>query len=77
MASKAIAIVLLQPVSVAQTALRAKPPPSRKGKHFNSFAEAILHTIDHEGFLHLWKGLAPTLVKSVLLQGLLNIFKER
>lgn len=77
MVSKAIAIVALQPVSVAQTGLRAKPPPSRKGKHFNSFLDVILHTIDNEGFLQLWKGLAPTLVKSVLLQGLLNIFKER
>lgn len=77
MVSKALAIVVLQPVSVAQTRLRAKPPPSREGRHFNSFVDVILHTIDNEGVLQLWEGLAPTLIKAVMMQGLLNIFKER
>ncbi|KAF2104617.1 putative peroxisomal carrier protein [Rhizodiscina lignyota] len=78
MISKAIAIIALQPVSVAQTGLRSKHlPPSRNGKPFKSFGEVMAHIVETEGFLRLFKGLGPQLSKAILMQGLLNILKER
>lgn len=77
MVSKAIAIIVLQPVSVAQTMLRANLPQNRNGETFKSFADVFAFTLEHEGFLGLFKGLGPTLFKAVTMQGLLNILKER
>ena len=78
MIAKAIAIIVLQPVSVAQTGLRSKQlPPGRNGKPFKSFREGMAYIIETEGVFRLFKGLAPQLSKAVLMQGLLNILKER
>lgn len=77
MISKGIAIVALQPVSVALTVLRSRLPSSRNGKPFTGFSDVMAYLVKTEGFLRLFKGLAPTLFKSILMQGLLNILKER
>jgi hypothetical protein len=75
--SKAIAIVLLQPVSVASVGMKAKLPANRNGKPFRSFWDVIAHTMETEGFVRLYKGLGAALAKAMLLQGILQILKER
>lgn len=77
MISKAIAVVTLQPISVASVGLKSRPPPSRNGKPFRSFWEVLAHVVENEGVLRLFKGLGPQLSKAILLQGLLMILKER
>jgi len=77
MMSKAIAVIILQPISVALTTLRSKLPVSRNGEAFKSFIEVLLHIAETEGFWRVFKGLGPQLSKAMLMQGILNILKER
>ena len=75
--SKMAATVVSQPFIVAKVGLQSKPPPSRNGKPFKSFTEVMKHIIEHEGALGLFKGLAPQLLKGLLVQGILMMIKER
>jgi hypothetical protein len=77
MVSKAIAVIALQPISVSLTGLRSRLPPSRNGKPYKSFVDVLVHIVETEGALRLFKGLGPQLSKAILLQGILNILKER
>jgi hypothetical protein len=75
--SKALATIATQPLIVAKVGLQSKPPPSRNGKPFRSFTEVMQHIIQHEGPMALFKGIAPQILKGLLVQGFLMMTKER
>lgn len=75
--SKSCATIVSQPLIVAKVGLQSKPPPSRQGKPFNSFLEVMEHIMQEEGPLGLFKGLAPQILKGLLVQGILMMIKER
>lgn len=47
------------------------------GKPFTSFQEVMKFTVERDGILGLWKGVAPQLMKGFLVQGILMMTKER
>jgi hypothetical protein len=75
--SKSLATLATQPLIVAKVGLQSKPPPERNGKPFKSFGEVMAYIIEHEGMLSLFKGIAPQLLKGLLVQGILMMTKER
>lgn len=75
--SKALATIATQPLIVAKVGLQSRPPPSRNGKPFKSFIEVMEFIIHHEGIMGLFKGIAPQIMKGVIVQGLLMMTKER
>ena len=75
--SKALATIATQPLIVAKVGLQSKPPPMRQGRPFKSFIEVMEFIIQHEGVLGLFRGIAPQIMKGVLVQGLLMMTKER
>lgn len=75
--SKALATILTQPLIVAKVGLQSEPPPSRKGRPFTSFPEVMRYIVKEEGVSRLYKGIAPQLMKGLLVQGLLMMIKER
>lgn len=75
--SKALATIATQPLIVAKVGLQSRPPPARQGKPFKSFIEVMEFIIQHEGILGLFKGIAPQIMKGVIVQGLLMMTKER
>jgi hypothetical protein len=75
--SKALATLCTQPLIVAKVGLQSKPPPERQGRAFKSFGEVMRHIVDHEGVMRLFKGVGPQLLKGILVQGILNMTKER
>jgi hypothetical protein len=75
--SKALATVATQPLIVAKVGLQSRPPPARNGKPFKSFIEVMAYVIQHEGTLGLFKGIAPQILKGLLVQGFLMMTKER
>lgn len=75
--SKALATIATQPLIVAKVGLQSKPPPQRTGKPFKSFIEVMTYIIEHEGAMSLFKGIAPQLLKGLLVQGILMMTKER
>jgi len=75
--SKALATIATQPLIVAKVGLQSKPPPARNGKPFKSFGEVMAYIVEHEGMLSLFKGIAPQLIKGLLVQGILMMTKER
>jgi len=75
--SKALATIATQPLIVAKVGLQSKPPPARNGKPFKSFGEVMSYIVEHEGMLSLFKGIAPQLLKGLLVQGILMMTKER
>lgn len=75
--SKALATILTQPLIVAKVGLQSRPPPARQGKPFQSFIEVMEFIIHHEGILGLFKGIAPQIMKGIIVQGLLMMTKER
>lgn len=75
--SKALATIATQPLIVAKVGLQSRPPPARQGKKFKNFLEVMEYIVEHEGPLGLFKGIAPQIVKGILVQGLLMMTKER
>jgi hypothetical protein len=75
--SKAMATIATQPLIVAKVGLQSKPPPGRQGKPFSSFIEVMHFIIQHEGVSSLFKGMAPQILKGILVQGILMMTKER
>jgi Mitochondrial carrier protein len=75
--SKSLATIATQPLIVAKVGLQSKPPPSRNGKPFKSFIEVMQFIVHNEGLLGLFKGIAPQIIKGLLVQGLLMMTKER
>lgn len=75
--SKALATITTQPLIVAKVGLQSKPPPARNGQPFKSFSEVMSYIVEHEGMLSLFKGIAPQLIKGLLVQGILMMTKER
>ncbi|KAF2765607.1 mitochondrial carrier [Teratosphaeria nubilosa] len=75
--SKALATIATQPLIVAKVGLQSRPPPARNGKPFHSFIEVMQYIIQHEGPLGLYKGVAPQILKGLLVQGILMMTKER
>ncbi|KAH7095036.1 peroxisomal membrane protein-like protein Pmp47 [Paraphoma chrysanthemicola] len=75
--SKMLATLATQPLIVAKVGLQSKPPPARNGKPFKSFTEVMYYIVEHEGPLALFKGIAPQIVKGLLVQGFLMMTKER
>ncbi|SCV06030.1 LANO_0H20560g1_1 [Lachancea nothofagi CBS 11611] len=67
--SKMISTVITQPLIISKAWLQ------RTGTEFRSFQEVLIYLYTSEGFLALWKGLAPQLSKGLLVQGLLLMFK--
>ncbi|KAK1069245.1 ADP/ATP carrier protein [Friedmanniomyces endolithicus] len=75
--SKSLATMVTQPLIVAKVGLQSRPPPARKGKPFKSFLEVMRFIVEKEGPLGLYKGVAPQLLKGLLVQGILMMTKER
>jgi len=75
--SKSIATIATQPLIVAKVGLQSRPPPARQGKPFKSFTEVMSYIIKKEGPLGLYKGIAPQILKGLLVQGILMMTKER
>jgi hypothetical protein len=75
--SKALATIATQPLIVAKVGLQSKPPPQRQGKPFKGFVEVMRFIVKHEGFLGLFKGIGPQILKGLLVQGILMMTKER
>ncbi|KAK5135010.1 hypothetical protein LTR08_005670 [Meristemomyces frigidus] len=75
--SKSLATLTTQPLIVAKVGLQSRPPPARKGVPFKSFTEVMTYILEKEGPLGLYKGIAPQLLKGLLVQGLLMMTKER
>ena len=75
--SKSLATIATQPLIVAKVGLQSRPPPARKGKPFKSFIEVMQFIVENEGILGLFKGIAPQILKGLLVQGLLMMTKER
>ncbi|KAF2229131.1 mitochondrial carrier [Viridothelium virens] len=76
-ASKALATIATQPLIVAKVGLQSRPPPAREGKPFKSFVEVMAYIVQHEGPFALFKGIAPQILKGLLVQGFLMMTKER
>jgi len=57
--------------------LQSRPPPARQGKPFKSFIEVMEFIVANEGLRGLFKGIAPQLMKGLMVQGLLMMTKER
>jgi hypothetical protein len=72
-----MATVATQPLIIAKVALQGAPPPARGGKPFKSFPEVLNYIVERDGFLGLYKGIAPQLLKGFLVQGILMMTKER
>lgn len=75
--SKSMATIATQPLIVAKVGLQSRPPPARNGKPFKSFFEVMQFIIKKEGPLGLYKGIAPQILKGLLVQGILMMTKER
>jgi len=75
--SKSLATLCTQPLIVAKVGLQSRPPPARMGKPFKSFPEVMRFIVKNEGLLGLFKGIAPQLMKGILVQGILMMTKER
>ncbi|EMD00077.1 hypothetical protein BAUCODRAFT_364390 [Baudoinia panamericana UAMH 10762] len=75
--SKSLATIVTQPLIVAKVGLQSRPPPARQGKPFKSFLEVMQFIIEKEGPLGLYKGVAPQIVKGIMVQGILMMTKER
>ncbi|BAP73557.1 peroxisomal adenine nucleotide transporter 1 [Kluyveromyces marxianus] len=67
--SKIISTFLTHPLIVAKASLQ------RNASQFTSFQDVLAYLYRHEGFLSLWKGILPQLLKGVIVQGLLFMFK--
>ncbi|KAK6210190.1 hypothetical protein QIS74_11774 [Colletotrichum tabaci] len=76
-ASKSLATIATQPLIVAKVGLQSRPPPERKGKPFSSFVEVMSFILEREGVSGLFKGIAPQILKGLLVQGILMMTKER
>jgi len=72
-----LATIATQPLIIAKVGLQSRPPPQRMGKPFTSFQEVMKFTVERDGILGLWKGVAPQLMKGFLVQGILMMTKER
>lgn len=72
-----LATIATQPLIIAKVGLQSRPPPQRMGKPFTSFQEVMKFTVERDGILGLWKGIAPQLMKGFLVQGILMMTKER
>lgn len=72
-----MATIATQPLIVAKVGLQSRPPPARQGKPFKSFLEVMQYIIEKEGPLGLFKGIAPQILKGLLVQGILMMTKER
>jgi hypothetical protein len=75
--SKTMATIVTQPLIVAKVGLQSRPPPARQGKPFKSFYEVMQYIVEKEGMLGLFKGIAPQILKGLLVQGMLMMAKER
>ncbi len=75
--SKALATLVTQPLIVAKVGQQSKPPVCRQGKPFRSFIEVMQFVLQDQGFGGLFKGIAPQILKGLLVQGLLMMTKER
>ncbi|KAK5172914.1 ADP/ATP carrier protein [Saxophila tyrrhenica] len=75
--SKTMATIATQPLIVAKVGLQSRPPPARQGKPFKSFLEVMQYIVEKEGLLGLFKGIAPQILKGLLVQGMLMMAKER
>lgn len=87
MCAKSLATVTTQPLIVSKAMLQKKDSKKPEGKEgaaieeedikFNGFVEALEHLWHTERFRGLYKGIVPQLVKGVLVQGLLFMFKDQ
>lgn len=90
MCAKSLATVSTQPLIVSKAMLQkkeSKKPDGASAKieeesnehdiKFNGFVEALEHLWHTERFRGLYKGIVPQLVKGVLVQGLLFMFKDQ
>jgi Mitochondrial carrier protein len=75
--SKSLATIATQPLIVAKVGLQSRPPPARNGVPFKTFGEVMSFIVEHEGWLGLFKGIAPQISKGIIVQGLLMMTKER
>lgn len=89
MCAKSMATLSTQPLIVSKAMLQKKlaDKESHKGEagvaddeediKFNSFVEALRHLWHTERLRGLYKGVAPQLLKGVIVQGMLFMFKDQ
>ncbi|OVF11349.1 putative peroxisomal adenine nucleotide transporter [Clavispora lusitaniae] len=89
MLAKSLATIATQPLIVSKAMLQKKHHPAPKdGKaeaavdegdeiKFDSFTHALEHLWKTEKFHGLYKGIGPQLLKGVIVQGLLFMFKDQ
>lgn len=81
--AKSFATITTQPLIVSKAMLQKKSnaKPGEKEDEdeikFKHFTEALAHLWKTEKFKGLYKGIAPQLLKGVLVQGLLFMFKDQ
>ncbi|AMD20715.1 HDL029Wp [Eremothecium sinecaudum] len=67
--SKVVSTVVTQPLIVAKASLQ------RSGSPFKGIQEVFRYLYNHEGLLAFWKGLGLQVLKGMLVQGLIFMFK--
>lgn len=88
MCAKSLATVSTQPLIVSKAMLQKKLAPKNKTMavrdddddddiKFDSFVQALSHLWHTERLRGLYKGIAPQLLKGVIVQGLLFMFKDQ
>lgn len=84
MCAKSLATISTQPLIVSKAMLQKKLEVStlktgvvEEDIKFHSFTEALSHLWKTERLHGLYKGLAPQLLKGVIVQGLLFMFKDQ
>ncbi|OBA24065.1 mitochondrial carrier [Metschnikowia bicuspidata var. bicuspidata NRRL YB-4993] len=93
MCAKSLATLSTQPLIVSKAMLQKKVAKKTAAKdsgsvetetpdhdddiHFNSFVEALAHLWQTEKIRGLYKGVAPQLLKGVIVQGMLFMFKDQ
>ncbi|SCV03016.1 LAMI_0H04808g1_1 [Lachancea mirantina] len=67
--SKIISTLVTQPLIVSKACLQ------KAGSKFTTFQEVLVYLYKKGGILNLWRGLVPQILKGVLVQGFLFMFK--
>ncbi|CDK25069.1 unnamed protein product [Kuraishia capsulata CBS 1993] len=76
--SKVIATLITQPLIVSKAMLQKhKSLEEEESERPDTFQGILVYLWKTEGFAGLWKGLRPQLLKGVLVQGLLFMFKDQ
>lgn len=72
--SKMLATIITQPLIISKVMLQKNDDPNNKD--MRSFQSILRYLVVNEGWTSLWKGVKPQLLKGVLVQGFVFMFKD-